>query len=178
MRVVLFGDSVFAGYGLSPADAPAALVADRLAGIDVQGAGVPDETAADGLARVARIAGDLVFVEFGLNDAIQGVAPAATAEALGAIVDDLRRRGARVALVEALVPATSTWPPLHDHTGLAQRVADEHGAAFCPDLLAYRRTHPAAVQDDGLHPDSTGAHLIADRLAACVRHLATSGARP
>lgn len=173
LRIVLFGDSVFAGYGLPQERQPATLLQERLRAdaivAEVTSAGVPDETAEEGLARVSSISGDLVLVEFGLNDAIRGVAQENTARALEAIVKDLQSRSSRIVLVEARVPASSTWPALTAHARLIARTAQRCGVGFCPDILAQLAAEPGMLQDDGLHPNAVGADVLVERLIRAIR---------
>lgn len=172
LRIVLFGDSVFAGYGLPWQHQPATLLEARLRadGIlaDVTPAGVLDETAEDGLARVSSISGDLVLVEFGLNDAIRGVAEEDTTRALEAIVKDLQSRRCRVILVEANVPSSSQWPALTPPRDIIETLAKLHGTGFCPDILSKLRRDPRLLQGDGLHPNENGVVVMVDMLFSVI----------
>lgn len=168
IQIALFGDSVFAGYGLAPECGPASVLARAISGAHVVNAGVAGQTAADGLARIETISADIVLVEFGLNDSILGVPAVQTAEALATVVARLQARGAEVMLVEAIVPEGSTWPACVDHAGLIRRVASTTGASFCPDILVSVGAH---FQEDGLHPAEEGARRIAVELATKLRCL-------
>lgn len=159
MRIVLFGDSIFAGHGLEPDQGPAARLQAMLGdAATVRAAGIADQTSADGLARVGTIEGDLILVEFGLNDAIEGVRRDQTIANLQGITAAL---GSSAMLVEALVPAGSAWPARSDLAGVAATAA--RGAPYVPDVLAGLPAR-GLMQADGLHPDAAGAALLAGRL--------------
>ena len=99
-RLVILGDSLTAGYGLTEKEAfPARLEAHLKAlghAVEVEGAGVSGDTTAGGLARLDWSIGadaDAVIVELGGNDALRGLSPALTEENLRQIVERLRARG-------------------------------------------------------------------------------------
>ena len=82
IRIVAFGDSLSAGYGLRPSQSfPAQLQKELKArghNVVVDNAGVSGDTSAAGLARIAWAIGDdadAVIVEFGANDALRGIDP-------------------------------------------------------------------------------------------------------
>jgi acyl-CoA thioesterase I len=168
VNVSLFGDSIFAGYGLPRESQLALLLQRRLyargINITVEADGVPDETAQDGLRRLSTITADLVLVEFGLNDAIRGVPAAETSRALVAIIGNLQTRGKRVILVEAKVPPQSRWPSITSPGVMVAALAKRHGTGFCPDILSAFKTDFRLLQKDGLHPNEDGAEIVADLL--------------
>src|SRR4051794_17423393 len=82
--IVCFGDSITAGIGAEPGPPYPDLLAARL-GTPVINAGVPGDTAEEGLARVdAALAQNpwLVIVELGGNDILRRVPPERTEAAL------------------------------------------------------------------------------------------------
>ena len=96
--IVAFGDSLTAGYGLAPELGFAVRLEAWLnaAGVTarVVNAGVSGDTTAGGRARLSWVMADrpdLVIVEFGGNDALRGVDPAATRANLDAILGAPRR---------------------------------------------------------------------------------------
>ena len=163
MKLVLFGDSVFAGHGVAEADSIAARLQAMHPGWSIVVAGIPDETARDGLARIDGITGDIVLIEFGLNDAIEGVPSDETAATLRTIVDRLRACGSTTIVVEALVPSDSRWPARVDQAGMASGVAAATGSALVPDIIALAGSDRQA---DRLHPDAVGAVRIAETISS------------
>src|SRR5687768_8103297 len=100
--IVAFGDSLYAGYGLKPAESwPAGLERALWArGINakVVNAGVSGDTTAAARARLAFVLGaqprkpDLVAVGLGGNDMLRGLAPADARANIDAILTELSRR--------------------------------------------------------------------------------------
>ena len=79
MIITCLGDSICHGYGVRPEESWVSLLAGELSagmpGLRVNNAGVNGETAQDGLHRLAGLlkqTPDLLYVQFGLNDAAMG----------------------------------------------------------------------------------------------------------
>jgi acyl-CoA thioesterase-1 len=161
--VTLFGDSIAAGYGLSPEDGLAAQLQAALAALGVQAqvrnAGVPGDTSAGGLGRLGgavRRDTTLCIVEFGGND--RRLFPAAqTHDNLDAIVSQLKARGVSVILVQVGDA---------ERREAQRQVAEAHGVTLFPDL--FEGVGPELRQGDGVHPNAAGEKLIARRLAPVV----------
>lgn len=160
--VTLFGDSIVAGYGLSPADGLARQLEMALAaqGVTaaVRNAGVPGEPSPGGLARLdASVKKDTVVcvVEFGGNDRRLGLPETLTHDSLDEIVQRLLTRGVTVIVAE------------NGGLGRMQReIAEAHGATFYPNLFA--GVGREMRQPDGVHPNATGERIIAQALAPVV----------
>src|SRR5947199_8512970 len=99
VRIVVLGDSLSAGLGLSASDAlPAklekALKAEGL-NVTIDNAGVSGDTASGGLGRLdwsVPEGTDAVIVELGANDALRGSDPKVTRTALETIIRRLKER--------------------------------------------------------------------------------------
>src|SRR5687768_16447950 len=111
ISIVALGDSLTAGYGLAPGESfPEQLEAalrERGHDVTVTNAGVSGDTASGGLERLewsVPAEAQIVIVELGANDALRGVDPAVTKEALIEIVSRLQARGQDVLLAGMLAP--------------------------------------------------------------------------
>src|SRR5271154_663404 len=99
VKIVAFGDSLTAGYGLPDKDGfvprlQAALAAKGIAA-EIENAGVSGDTAPDGLARLdwsVPPGTDAVIVELGANDMLRGIKPEVTQDALDQILRRLTDR--------------------------------------------------------------------------------------
>lgn len=160
--VTLFGDSIAAGYGLTPEDGLAHQLQLALAGLGVgavvRNAGVPGDPSPGGLARLnASVRKDtaVCVVEFGGNDRRLGLPESLTRESLDSIVRQLRARGISVIVAE------------NGGLGRLQReIAEANGATFYPNLFA--GVGPDMRQPDGVHPNAAGERIIAQALAPVV----------
>jgi acyl-CoA thioesterase-1 len=180
--VMLFGDSIAAGYGLAPEDALAGQLEERLneltsAGgraVQVQSGGVSGDTSAGGLARLdwsLRETTDIVVIVLGGNDAMRGIPPGETERNLDALVSGLTKRGLGIVLTGMLAPPNlgpdyaAAFEPLYG------RIAAKYGAALYPFILEGVAADPALNQADGIHPNAKGVAKIVEGLAPLVAQM-------
>jgi acyl-CoA thioesterase-1 len=174
-RVTMLGDSITAGYGLNARDAtPAQLEAElRRIGMParVTASGVSGDTSAAGLARAdfsVKADTELCIVALGGNDLLQGLDANAMARNLTAIVNKLKKRGITVLLAGMKAPPIMGQAYARDFNAAFARVARDTKVAFYPNLLAGVEGVAALNQSDGIHPNPSGAKVIAAKLAPVV----------
>src|SRR5262245_33977146 len=109
--IVAFGDSLTAGYGVTPAEAYPGRLAARLAAegyrYRVVNAGVSGDTTAGGLRRVdwaLKLKPAIAIVALGANDGLRGQSVAEMQGNLERIVERLQAGGARVLLAGMRLP--------------------------------------------------------------------------
>jgi acyl-CoA thioesterase-1 len=177
-RLLVFGDSLSAGYGLDHADGFQAQLAAALkqAGYDVKlvDGAVSGDTSAGGKARLDWVLGDGVdaaIVEFGGNDGLRGVDPGDMRANLGAILDTLAQKHIPVLL-------TGMFPPPNmgaDYTSAFRAVFDtlgqRPGLIYDPFFLLGVAADPALNQADHIHPNPEGVKKIVARLLPLVEKL-------
>lgn len=178
VEIVALGDSLTAGYGVGPGEAfPEQLEAAlREGGLDVTvaNAGVSGDTSTDGLARLewsVPETADIVIVELGANDALRGIDPDLTRQALDEIVSKLQARGQAVLLAGMLAPRN-----LGDEYGEAfdaiyPDLAAKHEVAFYPFFLDRVATEASLNQGDGMHPTAAGVARIVEGILPQVEAL-------
>lgn len=169
-RILAFGDSLFAGYNLDPAESyPARLEAAlRARGIDaeVANAGVSGDTTAAGRARLAftldaqEEVPDLVILELGGNDLLRGLPPAQTRENLAAMLAELRRRGIRVLLMGMRAPPNLGAEYVAAYDAIYPELAREYGATLVPFFLESIYDQPQLIQPDRIHPTAEGIETL------------------
>lgn len=175
-RVIAFGDSLFAGYGLDPRDAyPEKLEgALRAKGInaDVINAGVSGDTTAAGLNRLeftlaAQKDGPpaLFILELGGNDLLRGLSPEETKANLGKMLAILQKQQVPVLLMGMRAPPN--YGPEFQATfdAIYRDLAKEYGATLIPFWLEDIYRDPALFQSDRIHPTADGVEkLVASTL--------------
>ena len=171
LRIAMLGDSLTAGFGLSPQEAlPVKLQAAlKAAGRDVTIAnhGVSGDTTAGGLARLDWMMADkpkLVLVALGANDALRGIDPAETARNLDAIIAKLKAEGAAVMLFGMLGPRNYGPEYVKAFDGLYPRLAEKHRIPFYPFLLEGVAMDRELNQPDGIHPNVRGVEILVKRI--------------
>jgi acyl-CoA thioesterase I len=177
-RILAFGDSLTAGYGLPPGEA----FPDRLAGllekqglaVQIVNGGVSGDTSADGLARLDWTMADhpqAVLLELGANDALRGIDPKLTYDNLDKILARLTASGAKVLLIGMLAPPNWGHDYQREFDAIYPRLAQKYHVPLYPFILDGVVLDPKLMQADGLHPNAAGATLIAEKLAPYVVRL-------
>ncbi len=159
-RIVAFGDSLTQGVGAPDGEGFVAQISKRL-GIPIENAGVSGDTTRDALKRVNVILAqnpDIVLVEFGGNDRLQGISEQEVFDNLRTLIGDIQRSGAFVILLGVRGGiASDPW------SGDFQWLADESHTLYIPDILREILRDPALLSDEA-HPNSEGYTRIADRI--------------
>lgn len=178
VKVVALGDSLSAGYQLGPSDAfPVVLEAALKAkGLDVavENAGVSGDTASGGRERLDWSVPDdtdLVIVELGANDALRGIEPALTEQALDEIIAQLKERKIGVLLAGMLAPRNNGPEFVAAFDAIYPRLAEKHGVPLYPFFLDGVQGRPDLNLEDGMHPNPKGVRAIVARILPAVEKL-------
>lgn len=175
IKVIVLGDSLSAGLGLSASDAfPAKLqksLKDKGIDVDIGNAGVSGDTASGGLDRLdwsvpEGTAG--VIVELGANDALRGTDPSVTRAALSDIVGRLKARGIAVLLCGMLAPPNYGSDYAARFNTIYPDLAKSYGVALYPFFLDGVAADAKLNQADGLHPTAAGVEIIVTRIMPTV----------
>ena len=177
-RIVGFGDSLMAGFGLGPGEGfPEKLQAAlQKKGHDVviANAGVSGDTTSGGSSRLDWSVPDntqLVILELGANDMLRGIAPAVTEKNLDAMIARLKQRGMAVLLV-GMVAAPNLGPDYADaFNGIFPRLAEKHNVAFYPFFLDGVAADRTLLLEDGMHPNTAGIDRMVERVLPSVEKL-------
>lgn len=178
IRIIAFGDSLTAGYGLPPKNAfPVRLegaLKARGHNIVVVNAGVSGDTTAGGLARLDWAIpedADAVIVELGANDALRGVDPAVTRRNLDAIITRIKAKGADVLLTGMRAPRNLGPEYTSAFDRIFPQLAKQHGTLYYPFFLEGVVLDAALNLNDGMHPNAKGIDVIVERILPHVEEL-------
>ena len=181
-RILAFGDSLTAGFGLPRNQGLVPVLSDWLARrgspARISNAGLSGDTTYGGRVRIGwalRQGADAVMVELGGNDILLGWTAARAEANLDAILASATARNRPVLLIGIHAPAgapewrrswAEMWP----------RLAQRHDVLLLPDLYAPlaavpRENRAPLLQRDGIHPSAQGVRLIVDQLGPKVREL-------
>ena len=177
-RIVGFGDSLMAGYGLDPGEGfPEKLQAAlQKQGHDVviANAGVSGDTSSGGLSRLDWSVPDgtqLVILELGANDMLRGIAPEVTEQNLDKMLGRLKERGMAVLLV-GMVAAPNLGPDYADaFNGIFPRLAEKHSVPLYPFFLDGVAADRQFLLEDGMHPNAAGIDRMVERVLPAVEKL-------
>lgn len=168
--VLIWGDSLSAGYGLRPPQAWPALLEQRIVNArlphKVVNASISGETTAGGRSRLPAALQtyrpSLVVIELGANDGLRGLPVPAMIANLQAMIDASREAGARVLLIGMRMPPN--YGP--DYTARFERAFQElaktNKLRLVPFMMDGFADKPAYFQRDGIHPIADAQPLILD----------------
>ena len=170
-RIVVLGDSLTAGLGLSPEEAYPAKLQEALdaAGyrLRVVDAGVSGDTTAGGLRRLEwALEGDvrILIVALGGNDGLRGLPVEQMKDNLSQIVTTAADRGIQVLLAGMEAPPNFGAAYTDRFRGVFRELGAEHEVIVVPFLLEGVAGLPELNQPDGIHPNAEGAARVATHL--------------
>ncbi|HLS28797.1 MAG TPA: arylesterase [Opitutales bacterium] len=171
LRILFFGDSLTAGYGIEPEETYPALIQEKInqRGWNMQtvNAGLSGETSAGGLRRIDWILRrpiDVFVLELGANDGLRGIDTESTEENLQAILDRVREKNPQAALLIAgmQVPPNMGKDYSREFAEIFPRLAETNEAALIPFLLEDVGGIPELNLPDGIHPTAEGHKIMTE----------------
>jgi acyl-CoA thioesterase I len=175
VKLVVLGDSLSAGLGLSAADAfPAKLqkaLRDKGIAVDIGNAGVSGDTASGGRDRLDWSVPEGtqgVILELGANDALRGTDPSLTRAALSDILTRLKARGVAVFLCGMLAPPNYGKDYAERFNAIYPDLSKSFGVPLYPFFLDGVAADAKLNQADGIHPTSAGVDIIVKNIMPTV----------
>ncbi|MDX9701121.1 MAG: arylesterase [Rhodocyclaceae bacterium] len=170
--ILVWGDSLSAGYGLQPEQAWPTLLQTRLTerGFPhaVINASVSGETTSGGRSRLPAALEQhqptLLILELGANDGLRGLRPQLMADNLAAMIETAQARGARVLLLGMQMPPNYGPGYTRRFAASFHEVAEQTGADLLPFLMEGFADQREMFLDDGIHPTAEAQHLILDNV--------------
>lgn len=178
--ILFFGDSLTAGYGLSPEEAFPALVEKQLnkngKPVKVVNAGLSGETSAGGLSRIDWILRqpiDIFVLELGGNDGLRGLPLAQTKKNLQAIIDKVKAKYPKVKIVVVgmMVPPNMGTDYTTQFKAIFPELAKKNNATLMPFLLEGVGGNEKLNLPDGIHPNSEGHKIVAANVLKIINPL-------
>ncbi len=177
--VLVFGDSLSAGFGMRADQAWPTLLQARLKqqGFKQQvvNASVSGETTAGGRTRLpaalAQHKPDVVVLELGANDGLRGLPLKPMQENLTEMTRAARQAGAKVVIVGMRLPPNYGPDYTEKFHGSFASVAKTEGAALVPFLMDGFAQTSEWFQADGLHPTPAAQPRLLDNVWPAIRPL-------
>jgi acyl-CoA thioesterase-1 len=176
-NILVFGDSLSAGYGLEIDKSWVNLLRKELkrtqSGFSVVNASISGETTAGGKQRIAKALKQfkprIVIVELGANDGLRGT-PIRDMEAnLDYIIKKSHGARAKVLLLGMKLPPNYGEPYTTEFADVYPRLAKKHGILLLPFLLEGVRADQ--FQPDNLHPVADAQQHIMLNVLQELKHL-------
>jgi acyl-CoA thioesterase I len=174
-KIVGFGDSLMAGFGLGPdqgfTDRLQAALGAKGHDVTVANAGVSGDTTSGGLARLDWSVPDgtqLVILELGANDMLRGVSPGITKKNLDEMLGRLKER--KIAVLLAGMRAAPNLGPDYQNAfdAIFPDLAGKYDVALYPFFLDGVAGQPGMQLEDGLHPNAQGVDQMVKRILPTV----------
>ena len=168
--ILVFGDSIAAGYGLPQGAGWAELLRERLArekyDYKVVNASLTGETTVGGKNRLAaalvRHKPQIVILELGGNDGLRGTAIGTLHGNLAAMIADCRKYNSRVLLIGMRVPPNYGSDYEEKFRAVYAAVARSHRVPLVPFLFEGFATDRGKFQPDGIHPTAAAQAQMLD----------------
>jgi acyl-CoA thioesterase-1 len=175
-RLMIFGDSLVAGYGLPAEEGFTGQLQTRLddeaMAIEVINAGVSGDTSAGGLARLNWSLAekpDYILIVLGGNDLLRGINPADTRQNLDQILARLQALGVQTFVAGMLAPVNLGAEYGAEFNSIYPELAKKYDTGFHPFFLKDVALVPKLNQRDGLHPNAEGVAKIIDEMMPILR---------
>ena len=171
--IVFFGNSLTAGYGLSPSQAFPAIIQKKIDSLglpyQVINAGVSGETSSGGRTRIDWILKqpiDIFVLELGANDGLRGIPLSATRKNLQEIVDKVKAKnpGTKLLFAGMQIPPNMGQTYTTEFRNIYTELAEKNEMTLVPFLLEGVGGEPTLNQQDGIHPTAEGHRIVAANL--------------
>ncbi len=182
-KVIFFGDSLTAGYGLGRDEAFPARVREYASlegfAVDVINAGVSGDTTAGGLRRldwVTKERPDVFVLALGANDGLRGLDVGNMRSNLSEIVHRVQRKfpGVPILLLPMELPPTFGKEYAQSFRNVYTEVAQERSTHLGPFLLETVAGRSELNLPDGLHPNARGHELVAQTVWPALKTIIVS----
>lgn len=170
-KILFFGDSLTAGYGLDDVkNAFPGLIQDKIDSLDlgysVINSGVSGETTAGGISRIDWVLNekpDIFILELGANDGLRGVPLQQTRENLQGIIDAVKTKypSAKIVLAGMQLPPNMGQSYTAEFKDIFPSLAKKNQLSLVPFLLDNVGGIANLNQADGIHPTKEGHKILA-----------------
>jgi acyl-CoA thioesterase-1 len=168
--VLVFGDSLSAGYGIEVDQSWATLLQARLKeqGYEhrVVNASISGDTTEGGAARIAQaiesFSPALIILELGGNDGLRGIPPSRMRDNLRTIIETSTDSGAAVVLLGIRIPPNYGQRYIEEFDDVFRQLATELEVPWIEFFMEGVALNEEFMQSDGIHPNAIAQPLLLD----------------
>ena len=176
-KIVLFGDSLMAGYGLPNEHHLSVILEQNLKSeghnIKVINGSVSGSTSSGGLNRVEWMLSesdiDLMILSLGANDMLRGINPDETQNNLEQIITIAQNKNIKVILAGMMAPTSHGFNYKKDFDKIYLDLSKKYNLPLIPFLLEGVASKPDLNQSDGMHPNEQGTLIISKTLQKSIK---------
>ena len=177
-KIILFGDSLMAGYGLESTHHLNLYLEKDLQSLNIQSsitnASVSGDTTSGGLNRLnwsLQDDYDLFVLGLGANDMLRGIAPEVTKANLSKIIETVLNKNIKILLTGMQAPNSYGLEYQQSSNDIYPTLAEEFQISLYPFLLEDVALIPELNQSDGKHPNNEGIQIISKNLAKKINDI-------
>ncbi|MDA7813611.1 arylesterase [Candidatus Pelagibacter sp.] len=175
-KVVLFGDSLMAGYGLSNEHHLSVVLKESLIAdgfnIEVINGSVSGSTSSGGLNRaewtLSESDVDLMILGLGANDMLRGINPKETKKNLEQIIKIAQDKSIEVVLAGLIAPTSHGFKYKKNFDKIYPDLSKKYKLTLIPFLLEGVALKPEYNLSDGMHPNEKGTIIISNTLKKAI----------
>ena len=179
--ILVFGDSLSAGYGIDVDQSWPALLQIRLASQGYEhrviNASISGETTEGGKTRIGpaldRFDPELVILELGGNDGLRGFPTDVMKDNLKAIIETTKASGATAVVLGIRIP--SNYGPRYTQAfeGVYRDLSEQLGILWIEFFMDGIALNEELMQEDGIHPNAEAQLILLDNAWPIIRQALT-----
>lgn len=171
--ILIFGNSLTAGYGVKPEDAFPSIIQKRLDSLvlayKVINAGLSGETTASGVNRIEWVLREpvaIMILELGANDGLRGIDPEESKINLQEIIDLTQTRypDIRIIIAGMEAPPNMGQEYVSAFRSIFPELSQMNDLPLIPFLLEGVGGELELNQQDGIHPNEQGHKIVANNV--------------
>jgi len=176
-KIVAFGDSLTAGFGLAEKESYPYLLQEKLKAdgfnYEVINAGVSGDTSIGGLERVDWVLEQenvqILILELGANDLLRRMPVANMKKNLAKIIEKAQAKKIKVLLCGMLAPPSVGSEYQREYQTAFPDLATQYKVDFLPFLLENVALNKELNQGDGIHPNAKGAVIMTENIYKALK---------
>jgi len=175
-KIVLFGDSLMAGYGLNKEHQLSVVLQEKLISkgykLEVVNGSVSGSTSSGGVNRVEWTLSEsninLVILGLGANDMLRGIQPKETKNNLEKIIKAAQAKNIKVILAGMIAPTSYGFEYKNNFDQIYPDLSKQYNLPLIPFLLEGVALKPKLNLRDGMHPNERGTIIISKTLQEII----------
>ena len=175
-KVLLFGDSLMSGYGLSEEDHLSVVLEEGLKSeghnIEIINGSVSGSTSLDGLNRVeetlSELSIDLIVLGLGANDMLRRIKPKETKQNLEKIIKIIQDKNIKIILAGMVASTSYGLNYKKKFDKIFPDLSKKYDLQLIPFLLDGVALDPSLNQSDGIHPNEKGILIISETVKKSI----------
>ena len=175
-KVILFGDSLMAGYGLPKEHHLSLVLENHLKkeglNIEVINGSVSGSTSSGGLNRaewsLSEPGIDLIILGLGANDMLRGIQPSETEKNLEKIINIANNKKIKTIIAGLVAPTTHGTKYKKEFDAIYPKLSKKYNLPLIPFFLENVALDSSLNQQDGIHPNIEGTIIISKTLKEII----------